>query len=136
MKDEFYPNVDKNSLFELGYLAYKSQHSRGCAVDVTLVPLPVPNQSIYVSGMSLHSGILPKGIRFDDNSVDMGTGFDVFDELAHTNNPNISDEARRNRLKLVDVMQRHGFENYSEEWWHFSFVNEMFPDQYFNFPIE
>ena len=93
MKEEFYPNVEKSLLFELGYLAHKSQHSQGCAVDVTLVPLPVPYQSIYVSGMPLKSGILPKGVRFDDNSIDMGTGFDVF-ELAHTNNPNISDEAR------------------------------------------
>ena len=37
MKAEFYPEVDKSKLFELGYIAEKSGHSRGNAVDLTLI---------------------------------------------------------------------------------------------------
>ena len=135
MKSEFYPDVNKADVFDLGYVALKSQHARGCAIDVTLVPLPVPAQDTFKVGDTPIDGRLPKGQRFNDNSLEMGTGFDCFDELAHTMNPNISDEAKKNRMLLKGVMENHGFENYENEWWHFSLINEPFPDTYFDFQI-
>lgn len=111
MKSGFYPHVDKSQLFDLGYIARKSQHSRGCAVDVTIVE------------------------NLDERELDMGTDFDLFDDLAHTLNPNIREIARQNRSCLLDVMTKHGFENYSNEWWHFSLIDEMFPNEYFDFAI-
>lgn len=135
MKDEFYSGIDKTKMFELGYVALRSQHTRGAAVDVTLVPIEVPRQDTYQAGDKLVCGTLPKGQRFNDNSIEMGTGFDCMHELSHTANPNISEEAKKNRKLLCDLMERHGFENYSKEWWHFGFKDETYPNQYFDFPI-
>lgn len=135
MKTEFYPAIEKNTLFDQGYIAFRSQHTRGCAVDVTLVPLPTPAQATYQPGDPVLDGRLPKGQRFDDNSIEMGTSFDCLDEMAHTHNPKISDEAKKNRAFLLEIMSAHGFENYSKEWWHFSLKQEPFPNMYFDFPI-
>ena len=74
--------------------------------------------------------------RFRDNSIDMGTGFDCFNELSYTENPSLSHQQRANRLLLVSLMEKYGFKNLSEEWWHFTLKNEPFPDTYFNFNIE
>ncbi|EKE09389.1 MAG: D-alanyl-D-alanine dipeptidase [uncultured bacterium] len=136
MKAEFYPTIDKRNVFSEGYIAKKSFHTRGGAVDLTIIPLPVPSQALWKPGDPVLDGRLPKGQRFDDNSLDMGTGFDCLDELSHTANPNVPAQARANRLLLKSVMEKHGFENYHKEWWHFNLLNEPFPDTYFNFPVQ
>lgn len=122
----YYPNVDKSKLFEIGFIALKSQHSRGCAVDLTLVPMlpdaPCHHDTPYY--------------LFSSQELDMGTAFDVFDDLSHTANPNISQEAQHNRKLLLALMAQHGFNNYSKEWWHFSLENEPFPGEYFDFPVK
>ncbi|MGB0934984.1 MAG: M15 family metallopeptidase [Alphaproteobacteria bacterium] len=92
MRMEFYPAINKADLFDLGYLAFRSEHTRGCAVDLTLVPLPVPDQDVFKPGDIVLDGRLPKGQRFNDNSIEMGTCFDCMDELSHTMNPKISAE--------------------------------------------
>ncbi|MBT4880450.1 MAG: M15 family metallopeptidase [Alphaproteobacteria bacterium] len=135
MKEEFYPEINKAHLFDLGYIGFRSQHSRGCAVDLTLVPLTIPDQDTYRSGDQLVDARLPKGQRFNDNSIEMGTGFDCFDEMSHTACPRISEEAKKNRAYLTKVMETHGFENYEKEWWHFSLKDEPFPETYFDFPV-
>src|SRR5262249_17662048 len=38
----FFPRLDKSKLFALGYIAMRSAHSSGTAIDLTLVPLPRP----------------------------------------------------------------------------------------------
>jgi len=135
-KAEFYPTIDKKNVFESGYIAKRSSHSRGSAVDLTIVPLPVPKQPTWKPGNPVLDGRLPKGERFPDNSIDMGTGFDCLDELSHTANSAHPPEVRANRLLLKSLMEKHGFENYWREWWHFGLVNEPYPDTYFNFPVE
>jgi D-alanyl-D-alanine dipeptidase len=136
MKKEFYPTVDKKVLFRDVYIAEKSSHSRGSAVDVTIVPLPAPRQEDYNSGQNLYECYLPAEKRFKDNSIDMGTGFDCFHELSHTANKRIAAQYRANRLLLKTIMERYGFVNYEKEWWHFTLKNETFPDTYFDFVIE
>jgi D-alanyl-D-alanine dipeptidase len=135
MKGEFYPRVDKSRLFEDGYIAAKSGHSRGSTVDLTLVRLPVPPQRAYRPGEPLVPCFAPVGERFPDNSVDMGTGFDCFDTLAHTDDPRIGGEARKNRDLLRDTLAAVGYTNLPEEWWHFTLRDEPFPDTYFDFPV-
>ena len=105
MKKEFYPRVDKRDAFKLGYIAEKSGHTRGSTIDLTIAGL------------------------------DMGTTYDFFDELAHTANPNVSAEARRNRLLLKSVMEKFGFRNYENEWWHFTLANEPYPETYFDVEV-
>jgi D-alanyl-D-alanine dipeptidase len=105
MKKEFYPAVDKSVLFNEGYIAMKSGHSRGATIDLTI------------------------------DALNMGTSFDFFDPLSHTANPAVAPEARKNRLLLKAVMEKHGFRNLPEEWWHYTLVKEPHPNTFFNFEI-
>ncbi|MFH8348902.1 M15 family metallopeptidase [Streptomyces sp. NPDC018045] len=135
MKGEFYPRIDKSTLFRDGYIAEKSGHSRGSTVDLTLVPLPGLPTRPYVPGEPLTQCYAPKAARFPDNSLDMGTGFDCFDTLAHTLDPRVQGRQRANRLLLKQGLERAGFRNYDKEWWHYTLTPETFPDTYFDFPV-
>ncbi|MFJ7333326.1 M15 family metallopeptidase [Streptomyces sp. NPDC101110] len=135
MKGEFYPNVDKTRLFADGYIAAKSGHSRGSTLDVTLVRLPAKPTRPYHQGEPLVPCFAPKGERFPDNSVDMGTGFDCFDTLSHTLDPRVQGRQRANRLLLKSTLESLGFVNLAEEWWHYTFKPEAYPDTYFDFPV-
>lgn len=135
-KREFYPTVDKSRLFEDGYIAERSGHSRGSTLDLTIVPVPVPEQEAYRPGQELFACCLPASERFRDNSIDMGTGFDCFHTLANTANRSVGTAQRANRLLLKTLMERQGFVNYDKEWWHYTLKNEPFPDTYFDFPID
>ncbi|MXM67924.1 D-alanyl-D-alanine dipeptidase [Streptomyces sp. HUCO-GS316] len=135
MKGEFYPNVDKGRLFDDGYIAAKSGHSRGSTLDLTVVKLPTRPTRPYHPGEPLVPCYAPKDRRFPDNSVDMGTGFDCFDTLAHTLDPRIQGEQRANRLLLKNTLEGLGFVNLAEEWWHYTFKPEPYPDTYFDFPV-
>ena len=114
MKTYFYPKLKKSELFHLGYLAERSSHSRGSTVDLTISKVNDSNEYI---------------------DLDMGTIFDFFDETAHTLNPHISDTAKKNRMLLKNLMEKHGFVNYALEWWHFTLKDEPFPDTYYDFPV-
>jgi D-alanyl-D-alanine dipeptidase len=135
MKGEFYPRVEKNRLFEDGYIAEKSGHSRGSTVDLTLVRLPAMPTRPYRPGEPLFSCFAPKDVRFPDNSIDMGTGYDCFDTLSHTLDPRIKGEQRANRMLLKNTLEKAGFTNLPEEWWHYTLSDETFPDTFFDFPV-
>jgi zinc D-Ala-D-Ala dipeptidase len=86
MKTEFYPRTDKAKLFALGYLATRSAHSRGSTVDLGIVPTafslaPPPNPP-----QSPKACTSPKGERFEDGTIDFGTGYDCLDVLGNTSN--------------------------------------------------
>ncbi|CAL9580109.1 D-alanyl-D-alanine dipeptidase [Streptomyces sp. enrichment culture] len=135
MKDEFYPRVDKTRLFADGYIAEKSGHSRGSTVDLTLVRLPAKPTRPYRPGQPLVPCYAPRDERFPDNSVDMGTGFDCFDTLSHTLDPRVQGVQRANRLLLRTTLEDAGFVNLAEEWWHYTYKPEPYPDTYFDFPV-
>ncbi|MFD6421276.1 M15 family metallopeptidase [Streptomyces sp. NPDC060198] len=136
MKEEFYPRVDKSRLFDDGYIAEKSGHSRGSTVDLTLVELPAAPTRAYRPGEPLSPCYGPRDTRFPDNSVDMGTGYDCFDTLAHTEDPRVQGAQRANRQLLKRTLTGLGFVNLAEEWWHYTFKPELFPDTYFDFPVD
>ncbi|NLU71067.1 M15 family metallopeptidase [Streptomyces sp. HNM0574] len=135
MKAEFYPRVAKDRLFEDGYIAEKSGHSRGSTVDLTLVRLPAAPTRPYVPGEPLKPCYAPREERFPDNSLDMGTGFDCFDTLSHTDDPRITAGQRAHRTLLKETLEAAGFTNLPEEWWHFTLEEETFPDSFFDFPV-
>ena len=112
MKAEFYPRVEKARLFELGYIAEKSGHSRGSTVDLTLISLA------------------------DGTPLEMGSPWDFFDPVSWPADATISASARAHRLLLRALMVRHGFRPYEKEWWHFTLENEPFPESYFDVPLE
>ncbi|OKH72315.1 D-alanyl-D-alanine dipeptidase [Mycobacterium sp. SWH-M1] len=136
MKQEFYPRVDKTTLFADGYIADKSGHSRGSTVDLTLVRLPAATTAPYVVGQPLADCAAPQPVRFPDNSIDMGTGYDCFDTLSHTFDPRIHGAQLANRLVLKDALEAQGFEFYDSEWWHFTLADEPYPDTFFDFPVD
>ncbi|MBU2548575.1 MAG: M15 family metallopeptidase [Proteobacteria bacterium] len=135
-KGEFYPTLDKRNLFRDGFIASRSGHSRGSTVDLTIVPVPTPAQETYTPGQPLQPCFQPVDQRFKDDTIDMGTGFDCFHELSHTANPDVGPRQRLNRLLLKTLMEKHGFVNYSKEWWHYSFRDEPYPKTFFDFPIK
>ncbi|MBO2524838.1 MAG: peptidase M15 [Bacteroidetes bacterium] len=130
MKPYFYPDVPRDSLFDLGYIARRSGHSRGSTVDLTLFDMNT------------------------EKEVDMGGTFDWFGYESHPdfggnpetgeytgicNSPSgrtITAEQFENRMILRRAMLRHGFKPYDEEWWHFTLINEPYPDTYFTFPVK
>jgi D-alanyl-D-alanine dipeptidase len=136
MKREFYPRVSKRRLFDEGYLAHRSGHSRGGTVDLTLVKLPPEPQPAWTrKAFGLVSCTARRGRRFPDNSIGMGTSYDCFDPRAHTLDSRIRGRARKNRLLLKRTMEEAGFEPYANEWWHFTLRNERYPDRAFDFPV-
>lgn len=136
MKREFYPYVDKSQLFDRGYIASRSGHSRGSTVDLTLVRLPPKAQPRWSrKRFGLVRCYAPRSRRFPDNSVNMGTAYDCFDPRANTLDPRITGKPRRNRLLLKRTLENAGFEDYANEWWHFTLANERYPSTYFDFPV-
>ena len=91
----------RRALLDSGYIARRSRHNLGVAVDLTLVDLATGTE------------------------VPMGTPFDTFTEAAHT--ANAEGRVRRYREILVRVMESEGFANYDQEWWHFSYPVEGAP---------
>ena len=113
MKPYFYPDVDKSEMFTKGYIAERSGHSRGSTVDLTLVDM--------MTGME----------------VDMGSGFDFFGEISHSENTDgLTDIQINNRAILRKAMVGNGFMPLPEEWWHFTLENEPYPDTYFDFSVK
>jgi D-alanyl-D-alanine dipeptidase len=135
VKREFYPRVLKTNLIGDGYIADRSSHTRGSTVDLTIVPIPLPEQESW-SSQELCDCTLPLEKRFKDNSLDMGSGYDCFDPLSWTENTQIGTQQRANRLLLRTLMEKHGFRNYPKEWWHFTLKDEPYPKTYFDFVIE
>ena len=124
MKPYFYPEVPRDKLFELGYIAKRSGHTRGSTVDLTLFDMAT------------------------EKELDMGGTFDWFGLESHPDfggnprtgkykgNAKITAEQFHNRMILREAMLRHGFKAIDEEWWHFTLKNEPFPDTYFTFPVK
>ena len=109
-KAEFYPDVDKRTLFRDGYIASRSGHSRGSTVDLTLA-------------------------RADGAELDMGTPFDFFSPHSWPSDRSVSAEAQANRALLAQAMRKRGFSPYDKEWWHFTLREEPYPQTYFDFVV-
>src|SRR5262249_24779961 len=123
-------------LFQQGYLVNTSAHAHGSAVDVGLVPAAVAEApSAETAGPPLKPCNGSKSARFDDGTVDLGTGYDCFDETSYFANEGISDKAKENRMLLRSVMVENGFQPIAREWWHFELKNEPFPYRQFDFRI-
>jgi zinc D-Ala-D-Ala dipeptidase len=134
MKAEFYPRTDKQRLFTLGYLATRSAHSRGSTVDLGIVPSAFSASQPSDPSPALKPCFSPKGERFEDGTIDLGTGYDCLDVLGSTSNVSVGETARRNRQTLKSTMIKAGFRPYAREWWHFELRDEPFREG-FDFEI-
>ncbi|TAI65136.1 peptidase M15 [Bradyrhizobium sp. Leo170] len=127
------PVFRKADLFRLGYIAARSGHSTGAALDLTLVDLAADNSGKFDPARDYADCTASVEKRAPEGSVDMGTGYDCSDVKAHTAAPSINQSQRRWRRMLVAAMARQGFVNYSKEWWHFSLPGAG--GQAYDFPI-
>ena len=114
-KAAHYPLLDKSQLLGV-YIASVSGHSRGATTDLTLMQCDAGDA--------------------DCRPLDMGTHFDYFGTLAHTDAAAVTPAQRANRLRLRAAMQHEGFVNYSMEWWHYTLQPEPTPDTLYDVPIE
>ena len=110
-KAKFYPCLNKADLFEKGYIARRSGHSRGSTVDLTL-------------------------LDGEGRELDMGGEFDWFSPVSGHDYADLTPKQKANRQLLKAGMESAGFLPYSEEWWHYCLRNEPYPDTYFDFVIE
>lgn len=111
-KAKYYPETIKADVFDLGYIASKSGHSRGSTLDLTIIDLGT------------------------GQDMDMGSGWDFFGEISWHAYDQITAKQVANRKKLKDVMAKFGFKAYSKEWWHYTLREEPFPKTYFDFNVE
>ena len=133
MKAEFYPRIDKARLFALGYIARRSGHSRGSTVDLGIVPADLSSTPPPNPAQPLKACTARKGERFEDGTIDFGTGYDCLDVMANTS-AKVDATARSSRQTLKAAMQGVGFRPYVREWWHFQLDNEPF-DHGFDFEV-
>lgn len=130
----YYPRIARQRIIPLGYIARRSSHSRGTAIDLTLVRRNGP--------AAARKGAKPRGTSCiapapepAPASLDMGTSWDCFDVKSHTRHRQITREAWANRRRLLGAMNAQGFRNYKREWWHFSMSLRQFT-RLRSFPVE
>jgi len=100
-KSYYYPRVDKDKVFELGYVAARSGHSRGSTVDLTLIKLGNSLHPIQEKKRKLLDGF--EITLLDDGTVDMGSSFDLFDEASHHENNLIEEQFKQIRAYTISV---------------------------------
>ena len=111
-KAKYYPELPKGRLFDLGYISARSGHTRGSTLDLTIIKLETGEE------------------------LDMGSGWDFFGDISQHDSPLVDEQATANRNLLRDLMIENGFRPATTEWWHYTLMDEPFPDTYFDFDVE
>lgn len=119
------PKTARADLIRQGYIGARSAHSRGSTVDLAIVglspgaPTPAPACGHAAAAM-----------------LDFGAGYDCFDPISRVAFAGLEPQASRNRLLLIDLMNKAGFKSYAGEWWHFTLRDEPYPARRFDFPVQ
>lgn len=111
-KQKYYPEIDKARVFELGYVATRSGHTRGSTIDLTIIDLQTRKE------------------------IDMGSPWDFFGPISRHDTDLVNEVHTMNRNKLRKLMLKYGFKEYANEWWHYTLKDEPYPDTYFDFNVE
>ena len=110
-KPYFYPELAKDRLFPEGFICERSSHTHGSTIDLTLFDMTA------------------------EREVDMGGTFDWFGFSSYPTYTDLTEDQLAMRQLLRDAMMRHGFKPFDTEWWHFTLINEPYPDTFFDFPV-
>jgi len=110
-KPRHYPNIERSDLVTQGYVAARSGHSRGSAIDLTL--------------FHLSSGTL----------LPMGGRHDLMDPVSHHDVSGLTEDEAGNRRILRSIIEISGFRAFDCEWWHYALSDEPYPNTYFDFPV-
>lgn len=111
MKDFFYPRLEKKRIIPEGYVATRSNHSRGSTVDMTIVNMKTGQE------------------------LDVGEHFDYFGERSHPDFKGVTPQQQANRNFIREIMVKHGFDSLDTEWWHYTLKNQPYPTTRFDFPV-
>ena len=112
----FHPDVARGALVAEGYIARRSSHSVGLAVDVGLDRADAPASRPETAGGARCDA--PFAERPRESMLDMGTAFDCFSPRSAADAA-VPAEARAHRARLAAAMEAEGFAGYAAEWWHF-----------------
>lgn len=133
MKLQYYPALNKADVFKEGYVAKQSRHSGGSTFDVTIIEKGKELKPLTYSQRTIKTG---QKIPFlDDATVDMGSSFDLFHPVSHHDTTLIDKSFTQKRNFLRNIMKKYGFQEYKEEWWHYTLKDEPYPRTCFNFVI-
>lgn len=135
LKNTYFPRVKPEDLFELGYIARKSAHSRGSTVDVSLIKL---DNEFWVKPR-VRPRTLADGTKLnylDYNLEDFGVHVDFADDASHHGSLLVNEQQQEMREFLKKHMTENGFKPISTEYWHYRLADEPYPDEYFDFSID
>ncbi|WP_051908742.1 M15 family metallopeptidase [Candidatus Odyssella acanthamoebae] len=133
VKQYFHPRVNKSDFHNYSYIARKSSHSLGTAVDLTIKVIDL--QASDFSSDKRPSGFLG---YFNRDELDMGNvGYLAFDlKSSHHRCGELTSKQAKNRSLLTDLMIKNGFEILRSEFWHYFFKRDRNRENYFNFAIQ
>lgn len=124
-----HPSVSKTDFGKLSYVASRSSHTRGVAVDLTIVSLD-----------QLREPTRPEGFLglWDPREIDMGNvGFLAFNERSgHNYTEHLEKDQRRNRKLLLELMWSKGFRKLRSEFWHYFLDMERNTALFYDFDIK
>jgi D-alanyl-D-alanine dipeptidase len=139
----YYPSIpNKTQLFDLGYIAHFSGHSRGSTVDLVIYDkqtgkdLEMGTIFDFFGEESHHDNANDDHDDNDDNDEDRAKPRSLHDKLIKFgHSEQIVQEILHNRLFFKTVMKKFNFKHYDEEWWHYTLIDEPYPDTFFDFLI-
>ncbi len=110
-KKSYYPTMTRREIIEKGFICVESAHTRGSTVDLTVINIKTGEE------------------------LDMGGTFDYFSESSFSDYDHLTLEQSKNRMLLRYLMRSEGFEPLQTEWWHFTLINEPYPNACFDFTV-
>ncbi|WCK52662.1 M15 family metallopeptidase [Aneurinibacillus sp. Ricciae_BoGa-3] len=114
-----------------GYIRKRGDFSEKELQDQVQKFVAIPSNNTEQPSPHLTGGAVDLTIATKDGWLDMGTKFDEISERSRTDWYEKQHSLTRsetviknNRRLLVSIMQKAGFLNYEEEWWHFDYGNQ------------
>ena len=102
MMELYYPIIEgkqKSWLFENGYIAARSGHTRGSTADLTIIELGKSLKEVEVSKRTLDDGsVIP---FLDDGTVDMGSSFDLFHTFSNHDSPLLTNKEHISNREIL-----------------------------------
>jgi D-alanyl-D-alanine dipeptidase len=89
-KAKYYPYEDKSTLFDKGYIAKRSGHTRGSTLDMSIIKVNSNIKPIDYKLRTLKNNQLV--MILDDGTEDFGVSFDFFGEPSHPDSESIDEE--------------------------------------------
>lgn len=134
IKKIYHPHLTKTALIESGYIKNKLDHTRGSTVDVTIIPLTTEIKDPCTI-KKLNYKNIGDIMYVDDGTLNMGSSYDLFDQVSSHGCDLIEQSAKDNRAFLKEAMESNGFVSNDQVWWQYKLAREPFVDSNFDFDV-